>query len=210
MGTKKIGVGVIGGGKAGRNLARAISADPLGEVVMFCTRHRETARAAAAECAGSRWTTDYGSLLGDPAIEAVVVASPDECHYRHVIMACAAGKHVLCEKPMCRTLGEADRMTAEAEARGIVFMVGFTERFNHQCLEARKMIDAGLVGIPRMITARRCHSRAAVRGRNWLNDAATGGVLNYVGTHNIDLACWFMGASPERVYAETGQLVLKE
>jgi predicted dehydrogenase len=59
-----------------------------------------------------------------------------------------------------------------------------------------------------MILARRCHPRSVVRGRHWLNDRETGGVLNYAGTHNIDLICWYMGGAPERVYGEMGQLIL--
>jgi UDP-N-acetylglucosamine 3-dehydrogenase len=60
-----------------------------------------------------------------------------------------------------------------------------------------------------MIFARRCHPRSVVRGRSWLNDEETGGVLNYAGTHNIDLICWYMGGAPERVYGEMGQLILE-
>ena len=60
-----------------------------------------------------------------------------------------------------------------------------------------------------MILARRCHPKYIVRGRSWLNDNETGGVLNYAGTHNIDLICWLMDAAPERVYSEMGQLVLE-
>jgi predicted dehydrogenase len=87
-------------------------------------------------------------------------------------------------------------------------MVGFTDRFNQPCLEAKKRIEGGEIGAPRMILARRCHPRSVVRGRKWLNDRETGGVLNYAGTHNIDLICWYMGGSPERVHGEMGQLVL--
>jgi predicted dehydrogenase len=60
-----------------------------------------------------------------------------------------------------------------------------------------------------MILARRCHPRSVLRGRKWVNDRETGGVLNYAGTHNIDLVCWFMSSKPVRVYAEMGQLVLE-
>jgi predicted dehydrogenase len=59
-----------------------------------------------------------------------------------------------------------------------------------------------------MILARRCHTKAVVRGRAWLNDEQTGGVLSYAGTHNIDLTCTLMGSRPKRVYCESGRLVL--
>ena len=73
-----------------------------------------------------------------------------------------------------------------------------------------RKIERGEIGRPRMILARRCHPRSVVRGREWLNDDETGGVLNYAGTHNIDLICWYMGCAPERGYAEMGQLILED
>ena len=100
-------------------------------------------------------------------------------------------------------------MTAACRANGVALMVGFTDRFNQPCLEARRRIDGGEIGAPRMILARRCHPRSVVRGRRWLNDAETEGVLNYAGTHNIDLICWYMGEAPERVHGEMGQLILE-
>ena len=209
MSGEKIGIGIAGGGKAGRNFALALRASAGAEVLMFCTRHEESAREAAEFCGVPGWTADYRTMLDHPDIGAIVVASPDEFHCEQAVLAARAGKHVLCEKPMCRSLEEADRMIEEARENGVILMVGFTERYSHPCAEAKKRIDAGEIGTPRMVFARRCHPRFVVRGREWLNDEETGGVLNYAGPHNIDLVCWFMGGAPERVYAEMGQLILK-
>jgi predicted dehydrogenase len=148
-------------------------------------------------------------MLQDTDVDAVIVASPDEYHCEHTVLAARAGKHVLCEKPMCRSLDEADRMMTEAGKNDVILMVGFLERYSHPCAEAKRRIDSGEIGTPRMVLARRCHPSSVVRGREWLNDDRTGGVLNYAGTHNIDLICWFMGSAPERVYGEMGQLILK-
>jgi myo-inositol 2-dehydrogenase/D-chiro-inositol 1-dehydrogenase/scyllo-inositol 2-dehydrogenase (NAD+) len=178
-------------------------------IVGFCTAHRETAREAARRFKAAVATTDLAELLGTPDVQAVIVASPDRFHCEQVIAAAAAGKHVLCEKPMCRTEQEAERMIAACRRVGVALMVGFTDRFNQPCLEAKQRIERGEIGIPRMILARRCHPRSVVRGRSWLNDGETEGVLNYAGTHNIDLICWYMGGAPERVHGEMGQLILK-
>ncbi len=204
----KVRVAVIGGGKAGRNLGVAFQVAENAEVKVFCTRHEQSAREAAEYCHVGRWTTDLASIMADDSIDAVVVASPDEFHCEQTVMAAQAKKHVLCEKPMCRSLAEADRMIDEAERNDVLLMVGFTERFCHPCTEAKKRIDEGEIGKPRMILARRCHPRSVIRDRVWLNDQETGGVLNYAGTHNIDLICWFMDSPPQRVYAEMGQLIL--
>lgn len=205
----RIGVGIVGAGKAGSNFARAIQG--LGEqarVVGFCTAHSGSAEQAAQRFSAEVGTETLSKLLRRPAVDVVIVASPDRYHCEQVVAAAEAGKHVLCEKPMCRTAEEAERMIAACKDNGVILMVGFTDRFNQPCLEAKHRIDAGEIGTPRMILARRCHPRSVVRGRKWLNDRETGGVLNYAGTHNIDLICWYMDQTPERVHGEMGQLIL--
>jgi predicted dehydrogenase len=205
-----IGIGIVGAGKAGSNFARTLQG--LSErvrLIGFCTAHRNTARQAARSFEAQVGTADLSELLDRADVEAVIVASPDRYHCEQVIAAAEAGKHVLCEKPMCRNVEEAERMIAACRNNGVALMVGFTDRFNQPCLEAKRRIDAGEIGAPRMILARRCHPRSVVRGRRWLNDRETGGVLNYAGTHNIDLICWYMGGAPERVYGEMGQLILE-
>ena len=140
MSEQKIGIGIIGAGKAGRNFALALKDSKEARIIDFCTCHERTAREAAQKFGASRWTDDLSGLLRDPEVDAVIVASPDEYHCEQVVDAAQAGKHVLCEKPMCRTVEEADRMIAAAEKNGVVLMVGFTDRFNQPCLEAKKRI----------------------------------------------------------------------
>jgi predicted dehydrogenase len=206
----RIGIGIVGAGKAGSNFARALQGlNEQAKTVGFCTAHGKTARGAALRFGAELGTEDLSQLLGRADVQAVIVASPDRFHCRQVVAAAEAGKHVLCEKPMCRSEEEAERMIAACRENGVTLMVGFTDRFNQPCLEARRRIDDGEIGVPRMILARRCHPRSVVRGRGWLNDRETGGVLNYAGTHNIDLICWYMGGPPERVYGEMGQLILE-
>jgi predicted dehydrogenase len=111
---------------------------------------------------------------------------------------------------MCNTVAEADQMIEACQAAGVILMVGFTERYATPYQDAKRRIEAGEIGQPKMILARRCHPRSIVRSRDWLNDSETGGVLNYAGTHNIDLICWLMGEPVDRVYSEMGRLVLED
>ncbi|UCF96592.1 MAG: Gfo/Idh/MocA family oxidoreductase [Spirochaetaceae bacterium] len=205
----QIGIGIVGAGKAGSNFTRALqSLSEQARVIGFCTAHGETAREAARRFEVELGTDNLPELLGSPDVDAVIVASPDRFHCPQVIAAAESGKHVLCEKPMARNAEEAERMIAACRDNGVILMVGFTDRFNQPCLEAKRRIEAGEIGSPRMILARRCHPRSVVRGRKWLNDRETEGVLSYAGTHNIDLICWYMGGTPERVHGEMGQLIL--
>jgi myo-inositol 2-dehydrogenase/D-chiro-inositol 1-dehydrogenase/scyllo-inositol 2-dehydrogenase (NAD+) len=206
----RIGIGIVGAGKAGGNFARALEGlSEQARIIGFCTAHTETAREAALRFDAPVATDDLADLLGTPDVQAVIVASPDRFHCEQVIAAAKAGKHVLCEKPLCRTEREAERMIDACRQGEVTLMIGFTDRFNQPCLEAKQRIEEGEIGTPRMILARRCHPRSVVRGRSWLNDGETGGVLNYAGTHNIDLICWYMGGAPQRVHGEMGQLILK-
>jgi len=204
-----LGIAIVGAGKAGTNLAQAFAACPGAAVVRVVSRTDASARRLAEALGIDRCGTRLDEALADADVHAVVVATPDKLHAEQAIAAARAGRHVLCEKPMCRTEAEAEAMTAAASDAGVTLMVGFVERWNQPCVEAKARIDAGEIGTPVMILARRCHPKALVRGRDWLNDDETGGVLNYAGTHNIDLVCWLMADQPERVYAEMGQLVLE-
>jgi len=203
-----VNIAVVGAGKAGTGHALAFSGCPGARVVRIMSRTVESARRLARLCGAEATGTDLDEVCRDPGVDAVVVASPDRFHHGQVVAAARAGKHVLCEKPMCRDEADAVEMIRAAREAGVVLMVGLVERFNHPYSEAKRRIEAGEIGRPAMILARRCHRSSVIRGRGWVNDEETGGVLNYAGTHNIDLVCWLMGSEPARVYSESGRLVL--
>jgi predicted dehydrogenase len=121
---------VIGVGHLGRQHARihaALAAEGRARFVSVCDCEKETARAVAAE-RETEWTQDWHELIG--RVDAVSLAVPTEAH---ALIACellAAGVHVLVEKPIARTLLEADRMIAAAEQGGALLQVGHLERFN--------------------------------------------------------------------------------
>jgi UDP-N-acetylglucosamine 3-dehydrogenase len=209
MGKGILNTAIIGAGKAARNLADAISVCPGVRTVRIMSATRESSERMAADYGVIRFGNDYREVLDDRNVQAVIIASPDKFHCEQAVLAAEAGKHILCEKPMCNSTEEAEQMIQAAERAGVTLMIGFCERFTQPCIEAKERIVRGEIGEPVMILARRCHPKYIVRGRGWLNDNETGGVLNYAGTHNIDLICWLLDAAPERVYSEMGQLVLE-
>lgn len=121
---------VIGVGHLGRQHARihaALAAEGRAQFVAVCDREEATARAIAAE-RETEWTTEWRSLIGQ--VDAVSLAVPTESH---ALIACellAAGIHVLVEKPISRTLEEADRMISAAGHGAALLQVGHLERFN--------------------------------------------------------------------------------
>src|SRR6185436_19844299 len=121
---------VIGAGSLGRQHARihaALAAEGLSEFVSVCDLNEETARAISSE-RNTAWATDWRALVGQ--IDAASIAAPTEAHCEIACGLFEAGIHVLVEKPISRTLEEADQMI-EAAARGnAILQVGHLERFN--------------------------------------------------------------------------------
>jgi predicted dehydrogenase len=141
------------------------------------------------------WSVDWRQTVARSDIDAVVVCTPPHNHADITIAALASGKHVLCEKPLCRTLTEAEAMLAAAAAAGRTLKCGFNHRHHPAILEAKRRLDQGELGRP--ITAR---CRYGICGRpgyetEWRADPerAAGGQYAEQGVHAIDLFSWFLG-----------------
>ena len=100
---------------------------------------------AGTHCADAAYS-DLDAMLADPRVEAVFVASPNHLHAPQVIRAAAAGKHVLCEKPMANTPSDAAAMVAACRDHGVTLGLGFELRFHPAHLWARKLLDDGALG----------------------------------------------------------------
>ena len=121
---------VIGVGSLGKQHARIhadLAAEGLSEFVAVCDLNEETARSISGE-RKTEWTTDWRALVG--RIDAASIAVPTEAHCEIACGLLEAGIHVLVEKPISRTLEEADRMIEAAERGKAVLQVGHLERFN--------------------------------------------------------------------------------
>ncbi|HEX8070802.1 MAG TPA: Gfo/Idh/MocA family oxidoreductase [Pyrinomonadaceae bacterium] len=135
---------VIGTGHLGRQHARlhaALARAGRARFVAACDLIEATARAVAAE-RETEWTCDWRTLLG--RVDAVSLAVPTEAHAEIACPLLAAGVHVLVEKPIARTLAEADEMIAAAEQGGATLMAGHLERFNPALVALRPHVRAPL------------------------------------------------------------------
>ncbi|HEX8097464.1 MAG TPA: Gfo/Idh/MocA family oxidoreductase [Pyrinomonadaceae bacterium] len=135
---------VIGVGHLGRQHARihaALAAEGLAQFVAVCDLNEETARGVAAE-RGTEWTADWRTLTG--SVDAVSLAVPTESHAEIACPLLEAGVHVLVEKPVSRTLEEADRMIAASEKGGALLQVGHLERFNPALVALRPHVRGPL------------------------------------------------------------------
>lgn len=165
-------------------------------------RNADAAREAAARWGWEQTSTDWREVIARDDIDIVDIVTPGDSHAEIAIAALAAGKHVLCEKPLANTVAEAEQM-AEAAARaamsGIRSMVGFTYRRVPAATLMRDMIAQGRIGAVRQV-------RASYR-QDWLADAdapmtwrldkdrAGSGALGDIGAHAIDLCQFVTGQS---------------
>lgn len=152
-------------------------------------------------------TADPADLFADPDIDGVIIAAPARFHSSLIAAAAAAGKHVFCEKPAARTLEELDEALAAVDEAGVELQVGFNRRFAADFAAAKRTIDAGTVGEPRLL-------RSLTRDPNTAdaipNADRTPQWTIFLETliHDFDTLNWFnQGAVPEQVHVMADALV---
>jgi predicted dehydrogenase len=201
----RLRVAVLGSGFIAAYHARA-AADLAGaEVVAAANWRPESLARLAAECEIPRTTTDWRELVGDPGIDAVVVATPNSLHAEQTIAFLDAGQHVMVEKPMAMDVAEADAMVAAAERSSAFLMVAHCWRFHPDVLALRDRIAAGELG--EVVKTRGYGVHAGWGPSGWFVDPALagGGALADMGVHAIDTARFLLGGpEPVRVCAAIG------
>jgi predicted dehydrogenase len=200
-------VGLVGHGFMGRmhslawqSVGRAVELPLVPELTAIAGRNAEAVEQAARAWGWQSWTDDWRSLVERDDIDVIDITTPGALHAEIALAALAAGKHVLCEKPLANTLDEAREMTAAAQdaaVRGVLSMVGFNYRRTPALALARDLVAQGRLGDIRHIRA--------VYLQDWINDPefplvwrlrkeeAGSGALGDLGAHLIDLAYFLTG-----------------
>lgn len=156
-------------------------------------------RREAVDRFGCATYTDYEALLADPRAEVVVVALPSHLHADAAIAALAAGKHVVCEKPMAPTLADADRMVAAAAASDKVLTIFQQRRYNPDFVQVKAVIDSGVLG--RIVQINLAESGFSRRWDWQTLQKFGGGSLNNTGAHFLDQALQLFGpAAPHPIF----------
>jgi predicted dehydrogenase len=148
----------------------------------------------------------FEAMLADPAVDVVHLTTPNHLHYEQVKATLAAGKHVVCEKPLAMDSAETAELLRLAEHSGLVHAVNFNVRFYPQCQEARERVRAGEVGDVRLISGGYLQDWLLWdTDWNWRLDPAAGGGLRAVGdigSHWLDLVQFVTGRRVEAVMAD--------
>lgn len=192
-------VGVIGFGQWGPNHVRNFSTLDGCEVVRVCDASDARLKAAQKFLRGVAVTKHAAEITQAADVDAVVVATPTGTHYELVKAALAAGKDVLCEKPLARTAAECRELAELAAAKGRILMVGHVFLYNSGVLHLKTDLDRGELG--------RIYYMDAVRTNLGPVRHDVGAIYD-LASHDISIFNFLLGAQPAEVSA-TGNSVLQ-
>ncbi len=205
MDPKTIRWGIIGGGElAQKSVVPGLALVADAQLVSVTSRRTESTR-AFAEKNGLRGYDTLDALLADPELDAVYIASPNGLHAEHTIAAARAGKHVLCDKPMALSQAQCESMIEACEKANVRLGVVFQNRYHPVHLEARRQVEAGVLGEIQFATAQLCTGRPRGYWKGWRADPAVAGSGSIVAhaVHPIDLLRHLIGSEIVRVQAMT-------
>ena len=215
--TRTVRVGMIGYAFMGaahsqgwRTAPRFFDLPAAPKLAVLCGRSADAARAAADRLGWQESVTDWREVVERDDVDVIDICTPGDTHREITLAALAAGKHVLCEKPLANTVAEAEEMAAAASAateRGVFSTVGFNYRRTPALALARTLVSEGRLG--------RLHHVRAQYLQDWLvdpefplawrlqKDKAGSGALGDIGAHVVDLALFLTG---ERLTGVSGTL----
>jgi UDP-N-acetylglucosamine 3-dehydrogenase len=192
-------VGIAGAGLIGAIHARAYQRVPGVELVGVADPKREKAEAVAREVDCQPFH-DYAALL-EADVDILSVCLPTTLHLPAAEAAAQAGAHVMMEKPIARTVEEADRMLVFCQEAGVYLMVGFTHRFYPEMREAKRLISEGRIGKPLSVRDSMSFDTRFVLPWYRDRDVSGGGVFMCNAVHGFDRASWVLDQNITAVVA---------
>lgn len=204
--TNRLQIGVLGLGIMGEQYTRIYAAHARASVVALCGRRQARVDELADRFGVAGRYTTLEAMLDDPAVQAVVVATPDHAHGAAVRAALQAGRHVLCEKPFTTSLAEADELLALSRTAGPKVQVAFNHRWLASYHHGYRAIRDGAIGRPVAGYARKNDTIwVPTEMIGWASQTTP---IHFLGAHDIDLLRWFFGSEATRVYARGSRGVL--
>jgi 1,5-anhydro-D-fructose reductase (1,5-anhydro-D-mannitol-forming) len=188
-----IGCGDVAEHKSGPGFQQAADS------ALLAVMRRDAALAAdfAARHAVPRWYSDARDLVNDPEVDAVSVATPPSSHLELALLACAAGKPALVEKPMAMNHAECVRMVEAFRTAGVPLFVAYYRRAQPRFLKLKELVASGAIGVPRAALVRHTASppRFDPADPPWRlrREISGGGLFVDLGCHTLDLLDFILG-----------------
>jgi predicted dehydrogenase len=205
-----IGIGIIGSQFIAELHAEAFKRVTGAHIAAVASPTESHARTFAQKHHIPRWFTDYHELLQQDDVQIVSLCLPNDLHCQGTLDAARAGKHVICEKPLCRSLREADQMIASCRQAGVQLMYAEELCFTPKYVRAKLLVDEGALGKVYLVKQSEKHF-GPHSAWFWDVDRSGGGVLLDMGCHGIEFARWILGRPrATSVYAQCGTYVHRD
>ncbi|MBI3948549.1 MAG: Gfo/Idh/MocA family oxidoreductase [Armatimonadetes bacterium] len=196
---RRVGVGLIGYGDYGRFLIESWRRMPEVEIIAIAGTNPERLQRTAHRLAIPRAYVGHESLLADPDVDIVVVASPPFLHARHAVAAARAGKHLFCEKPLATRVADGEAILDAVKAAGVRAVMGYVMRYTPLARRLKRIVDEGLLGELHRVDLANFAADESLPPRHWFwNRRQSGGILVEHGVHFFDLYTWISGSRPCR------------
>ena len=204
----KVKVGIIGSGFQGTCHIESFRIMPdEAEVVAIASPADYKPEVVAKKYNIPRVFNDYRQMLAEDDIEMVTIAAPNSMHAQMTVDIANAGKHVVCEKPLCMTLEEADLMIETCKRKGVLLMYAEELFFTPKYVKAKQMADEGAFG--KVYLVKQCEKHFGPHAPwFWDVEKSGGGVFMDMGCHGIAFCYWFLGRPKVKsVYSQMGTYV---
>ncbi len=200
---KKLKFGLIGAGGIAQAYAQAFTQSECCELVAVADVREEAAK-ALAEIVGGKSYTDYKVLAENETLDAVIVSTPPKSHPEIACFFLERKVPVLCEKPLCLTVAEAEKMIATAEKNKVQFTMASKFRYCDDVIKAKGIVASGILGD--VIQFENAFTAKVDMSKRWNSDAEVsgGGVLIDNGTHSVDIIRYFLGGIESILAVEAG------
>jgi predicted dehydrogenase len=198
--TQRLRWGILGVAKINERLIPAFQKAGNAELVAIASRSLDKAERAAREARIPVAFGRYEELLDDPRIDAVYIPLPNHLHAPWTKKAAERGKHVLCEKPLASSAAEAEQVVAYCRQKNVCLMEGFMWPHHPRTLKLRQLLDAGVIGAVRHVTASFTFQLDLDPHNIRLQPDMAGGSVMDVGCYPIYGARWAFGVEPGRIY----------
>ncbi len=198
---QKLTWGILGTGNIARQFCAAMPSSLRCALAAVGSRQRASAETFAADYSIPHAHDSYQSLINDPSVQAVYISLPNSLHHQWTLAALQAGKHVLCEKPLAMSAGQAVEMFDAAKTSGKLLVEAFMYR-SHPLMEAVvAALRQGAIGELRFIRSSFCYRTRRIDGNvRFIKHLGGGGLLD-IGCYCINLARYITGAEPTDVQA---------
>lgn len=194
--------GLVGPGGIANKFAADLATVPGAELATVCSRDAGRARDFARQHGAAGATDDIAALAADPEIDIVYISSPHSNHFESARLLLAAGKPLLCEKPLTVNAAQARELIRLSRSHGTLLIEAMWTRFLPLYQRIKALLDDGAIGRPRMVSSAFCFQLESDPTLRWFSPALAGGGLLDVGVYCLAVTQLALGRAPETISAE--------